>query len=224
MFVIEDQNVLVLGLGLSGVAATELLLKRGAHVTALDSADSKSLREQAMKLRARGVTVDLGVPDLNRSSLPMDGPAGPAIEARVKAAGREIVGTAVSVGNPHFVVFVDGDPEKYPVEQVGPALETHSLFPERVNAEFVQVLGPHEARQRTWERGSGETLACGTGAAAVCVAGVVTGRLKSPVTIHLRGGDLLLEWEGKGKPVLKTGPTVEVFRGEYAWPQPVDAS
>ena len=170
--------------------------------------------------RVERVTVDLGVPDLNRSSLPMEGPAGPAIESRVKAAGREVVGTAVSVGNPHFVVFVDGDPEQYPVEQVGPALETHSLFPERVNAEFVQVLGAHEARQRTWERGSGETLACGTGAAAVCVAGVVTGRLQSPVTIHLRGGDLLLEWAGKGKPVLKTGPTVEVFRGEYPWPQP----
>jgi diaminopimelate epimerase len=163
------------------------------------------------------VTVDLGVPNLNRGDLPMEGPAGPAIDVRVKAAGRELQGTAVSMGNPHFVVFVDGDVDEFPVEEVGPAVESHPLFPHRVNTEFVQVLGPGEARQRTWERGSGETLACGTGAAAVCVAGVVTGRLKSPVTIHLRGGDLLLEWEGKGKSVFKTGPSVEVFSGEYPW-------
>ncbi len=163
------------------------------------------------------VTVDLGVPNLNRGDLPMEGPAGTAIDVRLKAAGRELVGTAVSVGNPHFVTFVEGDVDAYPVAEVGPAVENHALFPHRVNAEFVQVLGPGEVRQRTWERGSGETLACGTGAAAVCVAGIVTGRLKSPVTVHLRGGDLRIEWEGKGKPVLKTGPTVEVFEGEYAW-------
>jgi diaminopimelate epimerase len=168
--------------------------------------------------RVARVTVDLGVPSLNRGDLPMEGPSGPAIEARVKAAGREVVGTAVSVGNPHFVVFVDGDVDAYPVGEVGPALENHHIFPQRVNAEFVQVLGKREVRQRTWERGSGETLACGTGAAAVCVAGIVTERLESPVTVHLRGGDLLLEWGGKGKPVLKTGPTVEVFRGEFPWP------
>ena len=127
------------------------------------------------------------------------------------------MGTAVSMGNPHFVVFVDGDVDAFPVAEVGPALETHSLFPKRVNAEFVQVLGEHEVRQRTWERGSGETLACGTGASAVGVAGVVTERLRSPVTVHLRGGDLLIEWEGKGKTVRMTGPTVEVFSGEYPW-------
>ncbi len=163
------------------------------------------------------VTADMGMPGLNRGELPMEGPAGPAIDARVKAAGRELVGTAVSMGNPHFVVFVDGDVDEYPVAEVGPAVEGHHLFPRRVNAEFVQVLGEQEVRQRTWERGSGETLACGTGACAVAVAGVVTDRLKSPVTVHLRGGDLLIEWEGKGKPVLMTGPTVEVFSGDYPW-------
>lgn len=162
------------------------------------------------------VTVDMGAPRMNRSEIPMEGPEGPAIEVRVKAAGRELVGTAVSMGNPHFVVFVEGDVDGFPVEEVGPALENHHLFPRRVNAEFVQVLGPREVRQRTWERGSGETLACGTGAAAVCVAGVVTGVLGSPLTVHLRGGDLLLEWEGKGRPVRKTGPAVEVYTGH--WP------
>ncbi|MCK6479554.1 MAG: diaminopimelate epimerase [Planctomycetes bacterium] len=166
--------------------------------------------------RVESVTVDMGVPGLNRGDLPMEGPAGPAIESRIKAAGREIVGTAVSMGNPHFVVFVEGDVDGYPVESVGPAVESHRLFPHRVNAEFVQVLSRNEVRQRTWERGSGETLACGTGAAAVLVAGVVTERLASPLTVHLRGGDLLLEWGGKGTAVFKTGPTVEVYEGE--WP------
>jgi diaminopimelate epimerase len=164
------------------------------------------------------VTVDLGLPGLNRGDLPMEGPSGPAVDVRVKAAGREVVGTAVSLGNPHFVVFVDGDVDAFPVEEVGPALENHSLFPRRVNASFVQVLGRNEVRQRTWERGSGETLACGTGAAAVCVAGVVTERTGSPLTVHLRGGDLRLEWAGKGHPVVKTGPSVEVFSGDFPWP------
>jgi diaminopimelate epimerase len=163
------------------------------------------------------VTVDLGLPGLNRGDVPMEGPAGPAIEVLLKAAGRELTGTAVSMGNPHFVVFVDGDVDSFPVAEVGPAVEHHTLFPHRANAEFVQVLGPREVRQRTWERGSGETLACGTGAAAVCVAGIVTGRLESPLVVHLRGGDLLIEWAGKGHPVFKTGPSVEVFSGEYDW-------
>ena len=172
------------------------------------------------KVRVEGakvvaVTVDLGPPKLNRSELPMEGPSGPAIEARIKAAGVELVGTAVSMGNPHFVVFVDGDVDEFPVAVIGPAVESHHLFPQRVNASFGQVLSPREGRQRTWEGGSGETLACGTGAAAVAVAGIVTGRLQSPVTVHLRGGDLLLEWGGKGTSVFKTGPSVEVFSGEW---------
>jgi diaminopimelate epimerase len=163
------------------------------------------------------VTVDMGAPRMNRPEIPMEGPTGPALDARVKAAGREVVGTAVSMGNPHFVVFVEGDVDAYPVAEIGPALEGHHIFPKRVNASFVQMVGPQEVRQRTWERGSGETLACGTGACAVAVAGIVTDRLKSPVTVHLRGGDLVIEWAGKGKPVFKTGPSVEVFEGDYPW-------
>jgi diaminopimelate epimerase len=135
------------------------------------------------------VTVDMGEPLLNRGDVPMEGPSGPALDVLVRAAGREVRGTGVSMGNPHFVSFVEGDVDAYPVTEVGPELEHHSLFPKRVNAEFVQVIGRREVRQRTWERGSGETLACGTGAAAVCVAGIVTGRLESPLLVHLRGGD-----------------------------------
>ncbi len=168
--------------------------------------------------RVDRVRVNMGLPGMNRSDLPMEGPAGTAIETRIRAGTHELVGTAVSMGNPHFVVFVEGDVDAFPVEQVGPHVEHHPLFPRRVNTEFVQVLSPSEARQRTWERGSGETWACGTGAAAVCVAGVVTGVLRSPLLVHLRGGDLELEWDGKGAPVFLTGPAVEVFSGEYPWP------
>ncbi|MHC4821554.1 MAG: diaminopimelate epimerase [Planctomycetota bacterium] len=170
------------------------------------------------------VRVNMGVPSLNRGDLPMEGPQGTAIDVRVKAGADELVGTAVSMGNPHFVVFLDEgiDVDDVPVETVGPKVENHPLFPNRVNTEFVQVLGENEVRQRTWERGSGETLACGTGASAVAVAGIVTERLKSPVTVHLTGGDLLIEWEGKGQPVYMTGPAEEVFSGEYDWPEASD--
>jgi len=169
--------------------------------------------------RVRSVRVDMGIPSLNRGDLPMEGPAGTAIESRVKAGVHELVGTAVSMGNPHFVVFLEEgvDVDDYPVGVVGPLVENHPLFPRRVNTEFVEILGPSEVRQRTWERGSGETLACGTGATAVAAAGIVTGRLESPVTVHLRGGDLGIAWEGKGKSAFMTGPTVEVFSGEYDW-------
>ena len=143
----------------------------------------------------------------------MEGPAGPAIEVRLKAAGRELVGTAVSMGNPHFVVFVDGDVDAFPVGEIGPAVENHHLFPRRVNAEFVQVVGRGEVRQRTWERGAGETLACGTGASAVCVAGVLNGVTERTILNHLSGGDLELEWTEAG-PVFMTGPATEVFSGE----------
>jgi diaminopimelate epimerase len=160
------------------------------------------------------VTVDMGLPGLNRGDLPMEGPAGPAIDVLLRAGGRELAGTAVSMGNPHFVVFVDGDVDGFPVAEVGPGIENHTLFPRRVNAEFVQVLGPGEVRQRTWERGSGETMACGTGACATVVAAHRTGRTGPRVTVHLLGGDLRIEIARDGH-VFMTGPAVTVFQGTW---------
>jgi diaminopimelate epimerase len=113
------------------------------------------------------------------------------------------------------VIFLEEPVENFPVEVYGPLIENHAWFPRRITVEFAQVLSRNEVRQRTWERGSGETLACGTGASAVCVAGALTGRTASPLTDHLSGGDLFLEWE-PGKPVFMTGPAVEVFTG--TWP------
>ena len=122
--------------------------------------------------------------------------------------------TCVSMGNPHCVTFVDEVHDDW-VLRVGPQIEHHPAFPRRVNAEFIQVVSPDEFIMRVWERGSGETMACGTGACASAVAGVLTGRTNRTVTAHLRGGDLKLEWAASGE-VFMTGPATEVFSGEWS--------
>ncbi len=160
------------------------------------------------------VQVNMGAPKLLRRDLPMRGDADEqavAIELPVDENNIEV--TCVSMGNPHCVIFVD-DVEKCQLERIGPQIERHSWFPQRINVEFVEVLSPTEVKQRTWERGAGETLACGTGASAVTVAGVLTGRTERRMTNHLRGGDLEMEWLTTGS-VMMTGPAVEVFSGEY---------
>lgn len=160
------------------------------------------------------VRMDMGPPRLEREKIPMEGAPGRVIDEPFEVLGETVRVTAVSMGNPHAVIHVHGDVDDYPVEKLGPAIENHPRFPRRTNVEFVQVLSDGEVRQRTWERGSGETLACGTGAAAVAVAGVLTGRTRSPLRIHLRGGDLELEWDGEGS-VMQTGPATMVFTGEW---------
>jgi diaminopimelate epimerase len=123
------------------------------------------------------------------------------------------------MGNPHCVIYVD-EPERFPVERVGPLIERHAAFPNRVNVEFVRVLARDLVEQRTWERGSGETLACGSGACAVAVVSMLRGVVDRDVRIRLRGGELSIRWEGDGAHVFMTGPAVEVFRG---WiPAPAD--
>jgi diaminopimelate epimerase len=160
------------------------------------------------------VQVNMGEPRLNRAALPMVGPAEEqAIAVKLKLEQDEVEVTCVSMGNPHCVVFVD-NVEECELEVVGPLIEKHDWFPNRVNVEFVQVVSSSEVIQRTWERGAGETLACGTGASAVTVAGVLTGRTERKIINHLRGGDLQLEWLEDG-PVMMTGPAVEVFSGEF---------
>lgn len=165
--------------------------------------------------KAVGARIDMGAPRLERADIPMLGPPGRVVAERLHAAGRDLVVTCVSMGNPHCVTFVD-DPDAFPVASVGPAVENHPSFPRRTNAEFVRVVSPREIVQRTWERGSGETFACGTGACAVAVAARLNGFTGPDVTIRLRGGDLRVEWQGEGRPVFMTGPAVEVFSGD--WP------
>jgi diaminopimelate epimerase len=133
----------------------------------------------------------------------------------IERCGVEGRARAVSMGNPHFVMYC-GDVAAVPLETVGPAIESHPMFPRRINVHFVQVHSPGEVTMRTWERGSGITLACGTGASAVCVAGVLSSRTERKLLAHLPGGDLHLEWNAVDNHVYMTGPAVEVFSGD--WP------
>lgn len=159
------------------------------------------------------VRVNMGEPRLTRAEIPMIGDgAGRVVDEPLNILHSVFRITCVSMGNPHCVIFVD-DVENFPVEKYGPLIENHELFPRRTNVEFVQVVSRNEVRQRTWERGAGETLACGTGASAVTVAGVLNNLTERRIVNHLSGGDLEMEWPENG-PVFMTGPAVEVFRGE----------
>jgi diaminopimelate epimerase len=163
------------------------------------------------------VTVDMGSPILELADVPvvpsrLDGGAGPTYRVNVDGTTREAV--FVSMGNPHAVFFVD-EVEQVDLARLGPQLEHHGAFPERMNVHFVQVAGTGEVTVRTWERGSGITGACGSGACAVCVAGVLTGRSGARVLAHLPGGDLELAWDRGAGHVLMTGSAVEVFSGEW---------
>lgn len=162
----------------------------------------------------RRVRVNMGAPILVAEKIPTTLPGDPPIDVPLTVAGHDLKITAVSMGNPHAVAFVD-DVANFPVEFVGAALERHPAFPRRVNAHFVEVISPEEVRMRTWERGSGITLACGTGACAVAVAGVLTGRTRERVLAHLPGGDLSLDWDGSGAPIFMSGSATEVFSGDW---------
>ncbi len=179
--------------------------------------------------RAEQVRVDMGEPIIQASDIPTtlpgepvvnvplpDWPAARSLPDLLTNAGSEAKVTCVSMGNPHAVIYCR-DVAKVPLETVGPVLENAPVFPRRINVHFVQVHSAGEATMRTWERGSGITLACGTGACAVAVAGVLTGRTGRELLAHLPGGDLKLEWSERDNHVYMTGPATEVFSGE--WPE-----
>ncbi len=161
------------------------------------------------------VRVNMGEPILEVAKVPTLLPGPTAVNKPLDAGGQLFGVTALSMGNPHCVVFVE-DASDDLVLGIGPKIENDPAFPNRVNVEWVEVLAPDRVKQRTWERGSGETLACGTGAAAVCVAGVLTGRTQRRVMVELLGGELELEWNEADNHVYMTGPAVEVFSGD--WP------
>jgi len=175
--------------------------------------------------RGSQVRVDMGGPLLEAERIPVvfEPMAGRVVDAACPALGSpepwwDAVGldprmTCVSMGNPH-VTFYCRDVAGVPLESIGPRIETHAIFPRRVNVHFVQVLADDRVRMRTWERGSGITMACGTGASAVCVSGVLTGRTGRRIVAELPGGPLTLEWGGSG-PVFMTGPAEEVFEGTW---------
>jgi diaminopimelate epimerase len=158
------------------------------------------------------VTVDMGVPGFFPAKIPFVSESSDLVQT-LELDGTAVEITAVSMGNPHAVqVVVDVD--LAPVAVQGPQIESHPRFPQRVNAGFMQITDRHSIRLRVFERGAGETLACGTGACAAVVAGIARGLLDSPVRVTTRGGDLTIAWGGHGQPVLMTGPAVTVFHGE----------
>jgi len=180
-----------------GIAAKDkMTIETGAGVLALQLFSSNGKAEQ--------IRVNMGQPILESEKIPTKLPGDPPVDAMLDVAGQKLAVTCVSMGNPHCITFVNEVNDDW-VFRVGPLIEAHEMFPNRVNAEFIQIVSADEFIMRVWERGSGETQACGTGASAVAVAGVLTGRMKRKVTGHLLGGDLELEWSEETNEVFMTG-------------------
>ena len=160
------------------------------------------------------VKVDMGQPRLKRSEIPMKGEESEqVVKEPLNVAGEEFEVTCVSMGNPHCVIFVD-DADEAPVRELGPKIETHDLFPEDINVEFIEVVNEEELEMRVWERGAGVTIACGTGACGSTVAAILNDLTQRKVTVHLLGGDLVIEWADDDH-VYMSGPATEVFTGDY---------
>ena len=177
---------------LAGIKIPELILENGA---------------------VKYVRVDMGEPILERAEIPMLGSAGRVLAEALEVGSEIFKVTAVSMGNPHCLIFVD-ELASFPVATIGPQIEIHSVFPRKTNVEFIEVLNRQEVRMKVWERGAGETMACGTGACATAVAAVLNGLTEREVTVHLTGGDLFIEW-AENNHIYMTGPAEEVFTGSY---------
>lgn len=195
--------------------ARYLVERRGAEASGVRVLTARGVL--GVRCRREGgvflATVDMGEPGLEARDVPARSGVARLIDARPPVdLGPDVAMTCVSMGNPHAVLFGDGV-ERLDAGTQGPRLERHEMFPRRVNVQFARVLGPGLAEVRTWERGAGLTRACGTGACATLVAGVLTGRLKSEATIRLPGGELGVRWDGPGSGVLMTGPAELVFAG-----------
>lgn len=159
------------------------------------------------------VKVDMGAPILEPAKIPVISQKDRVVDEPVTVDGKTYQMTAVSMGNPHTVVYME-DVQGLKIEEIGPGFENHPCFPDRVNTEFVRIIDRHTVEMRVWERGSGETLACGTGACAVAVASILNGYTEDEVTVKLLGGDLKIEWDRKADRVYMTGPATVVFDGE----------
>lgn len=187
---------------------------RDRRLTMKDEIHVETARGKAILylLPDRQVDVDMGVPELRPEKIPFDAER-QAVTYPVEVAGELIELSAISMGNPHGVLLVD-DVDRAPVERLGPALESHPRFPQRANIGFMQVLNRGEIRLRVYERGAGETRACGTGACAAVVAGRLRGLLDEEVQVHLPGGDLRIRWAGEGEALRMIGPATTVYEGQ----------
>jgi len=195
-----------------GIAVKEsLTLETGAGVLSVTLSVAEG--------KVETVKVDMGEPILNPADVPTtiaatDKAVAAVVNAPLEFDGQTFEVTCVSMGNPHCIIYVEEATDNL-VLRIGPMIETDPRFPAKTNVEFIEVISPTEVKQRTWERGSGETLACGTGASAVCVAGVLTGKTERKLTNHLLGGTLVLEWVEETNHVFMDGPATEVFSGVW---------
>ncbi len=207
----------------NGIRAFYLWLRSHGH----SSADEIAVETLAGVVRPRAagpgrVTVDMGRPILAPEKIPTTlgaGGEGPVLDVPLEVDSATLRVSALSMGNPHCVIDVE-DVEAAPVEQLGPRIERHPAFPNRVNVEFVQRITRNRVRQRTWERGTGETLACGSGACAVAVASILRGATDRALAIELRGGTLEISWPADDAALLMTGPATEVFTGRFPLDEP----
>lgn len=183
------------------------------HISIETLAGIKYLELTVEKGQVSQVRVDMGEPELLAEKIPVISQQEKVIDVPITAGEKEYRMTCVSMGNPHCVVFME-DVEHLEIEKIGPLFENHKLFPKRINTEFVKVIDRKTLHMRVWERGSGETLACGTGACATAVAAMLNGFCEEEVQIHLLGGDLTIEWNKESNHVFMTGPAEIVFDGE----------
>lgn len=183
------------------------------HISIETLAGIKYLELTVEKGQVSQVRVDMGEPELLAEKIPVISQQEKVIDVPITAGEKEYRMTCVSMGNPHCVVFME-DVEHLEIEKIGPLFENHKLFPKRINTEFVKVIDRKTLQMRVWERGSGETLACGTGACATAVAAMLNGFCEDEVQIHLLGGDLTIEWNKESNHVFMTGPAEIVFDGE----------
>ena len=189
-------------------------LSNSEEIRLMTGAGIKILQLTVRNGKTERVRVDMGEPALEASAIPVSLPDGRVIGAPVEVYGQTFRMTCVSMGNPHAVIFVD-DADRFDVHGIGAALEVHPLFPRKTNAEFVTVKDREHLRMRVWERGSGETLACGTGACATLVASVLNGVCEQKAVLELNGGPLTVEWDRASNHVFQEGPAEFVFDGEY---------
>ena len=181
------------------------------EVDIISAGQVKHVLLQTVNGRAVAARVNMGRPELTAEKIPVTADGERVIDEAILVDGKEYRMTCVSMGNPHAVVFVD-EVEHLPIEKAGPCFERHERFPNRINTEFVRVIDREHVEMRVWERG--ETLACGTGCCAVVTACVLNGLTDRKVTVHVRGGDILIEWDEKEDTIYMTGPAVTVFEGE----------
>lgn len=201
------------GIRCVGKYAYDYGLVKKDRITVETLAGIKTLQFEIENEKVKSVTVDMGMPVINAAEVPVASEQEAVIAEPVVIRKQEYKITCVSMGNPHAVTFVE-DTKKVDIETIGPEFEHHPMFPERVNTEFIQILDRNEINMRVWERGSGETLACGTGACASVYACMLNGLTDNEVLVHLLGGDLKIRVDETNGHIFMTGPAVTVFEGE----------